>query len=97
MKFIAASHIICVILRIIEENEALMYTCYVIPKTHSGESDDHKVGGFQQRPFFHLLEDQCGHKDEEYASQQDGQHSGDDPNNSWTHFPLLSALEHLKM
>lgn len=72
----------------------LKYTCYIITKAHSGESDDYIIGGFQQGPFLHLLKDQCGHKDEEYAAQQDGQHSRDDANNSGTHLPLLPASEY---
>lgn len=71
----------------------MKYTCYIIPKAHRGEGDNYKVGGFKQGPFLHLLEDQRGHKDKEYAAQQDGQHSRDDANNSGTHFPFLSASE----
>lgn len=90
-KFIAVFHVMEVIWMVLMDEFRLKYTCYIIPEAHSGEGDDYKVSRFQQGPFLHLLEDQRGHKNEEYTAQEDGQHSRDDTNNSGTHFPLLSA------
>lgn len=64
-------------------------TCDIVAEAHGGQGDDYKIGGLQQGPLLHLLEDQDGHCNEEQAAQQDGQQGGDHSHDGRAHPPFL--------
>lgn len=49
---------------------ACVSTWYIVSKTNSGESDDHKVERLQNRPFLHSLKHDCWHCEEDQTTNQ---------------------------